>query len=201
MIGKHPPPQPASAPGKAGAPAQFGALLMTDGGAQRSGPPYSVQRTDGNRNRACAGLGKAQGALPRRAAVQPGQSARRHLPDRERAHQGVLHRAVGPRDHAGLLALRQFRRRPGSLQAGPARLVGRCGRQQHGAAFAGRRAAPDGDDDSGARHRNHRGPQLQGPMLFGAGANARDALADRAARATPAASDEFVRRRRASMAP
>ena len=48
MIGKHPPPQPASAPGKAGAPAQFGALLMTDGGAQRSGPPYSVQRTDGN---------------------------------------------------------------------------------------------------------------------------------------------------------
>ena len=40
MIGKHHPPQPASAPGKAGAPAQFGALLMTDGGAQRSGPPY-----------------------------------------------------------------------------------------------------------------------------------------------------------------
>src|SRR3954470_10251461 len=40
MIGKHPPPQPASAPGKAGAPAQFGALLMTDGGTQRNGPPY-----------------------------------------------------------------------------------------------------------------------------------------------------------------
>ena len=40
MIGKHPPRQPAAAPGKAGAPAQFGALLMTDGGAQRSGPPY-----------------------------------------------------------------------------------------------------------------------------------------------------------------
>ena len=32
MIGKHPPPQPA--------PAQFGALLMTDGGTQRNGPPY-----------------------------------------------------------------------------------------------------------------------------------------------------------------
>ena len=48
MIGKHHPSQPAPAPGKAGAPAQFGALLMTDGGAQRSGPPYSVQRTDGN---------------------------------------------------------------------------------------------------------------------------------------------------------
>src|SRR4029450_10195849 len=42
----------------------------------------------------------------------------RHLPDRERTHQGVLHRAVGARDHAGLLALGQFRRRPGSLQAG-----------------------------------------------------------------------------------
>ena len=40
MIGKHPPPQPAPAPGKAGAPAQFGALLMTDGGTQRNGPPY-----------------------------------------------------------------------------------------------------------------------------------------------------------------
>ncbi len=40
MTSKHHPPQLASAPGKAGAPAQFGALLMTDGGAQRSGPPY-----------------------------------------------------------------------------------------------------------------------------------------------------------------
>ena len=37
---KHHPPQLAQAPGKAGAPAQFGALLMTDGGTQRSGPPY-----------------------------------------------------------------------------------------------------------------------------------------------------------------
>ena len=35
MIGKHQSLQP----GNAGAPAQFGALLMTDGGAQRSGPP------------------------------------------------------------------------------------------------------------------------------------------------------------------
>src|SRR5258705_3307996 len=40
MVGKHHPPQRASAPGKAGGPAQFGALLMSDGGAQRSGPPY-----------------------------------------------------------------------------------------------------------------------------------------------------------------
>jgi CRP/FNR family transcriptional regulator, cyclic AMP receptor protein len=36
MIGKHQSLQP----GKAGAPAQFGALLMTDSGTQRSGPPY-----------------------------------------------------------------------------------------------------------------------------------------------------------------
>jgi CRP/FNR family transcriptional regulator, cyclic AMP receptor protein len=40
MTGKHHPPQPVQAPGKAGASAQFGALLMTDGGTQRSGPPY-----------------------------------------------------------------------------------------------------------------------------------------------------------------
>ena len=40
MMSKHHPSQTASAIGKAGAPAQFGALLMTDGGAQRSGPPY-----------------------------------------------------------------------------------------------------------------------------------------------------------------
>ena len=39
MIGKTQSPQP-QGPGKASAPAQFGALLMTDSGAQRSGPPY-----------------------------------------------------------------------------------------------------------------------------------------------------------------
>ncbi len=39
MMSKHPS-QSASAFGKAGAPAQVGALLMTDGGTQRSGPPY-----------------------------------------------------------------------------------------------------------------------------------------------------------------
>src|SRR3954468_13550506 len=40
MMSKHQPSQSASAQGKAGAPAQFGALLMTAGGTQRSGPPY-----------------------------------------------------------------------------------------------------------------------------------------------------------------
>ena len=39
-MSKHHPSQSASVIGKARAPAQFGALLMTDGGTQRSGPPY-----------------------------------------------------------------------------------------------------------------------------------------------------------------
>jgi hypothetical protein len=38
-MSKHPV-QAASMFGKAGAPAEVGALLMADGGAQRSGPPY-----------------------------------------------------------------------------------------------------------------------------------------------------------------
>ncbi|MBA4036173.1 MAG: Crp/Fnr family transcriptional regulator, partial [Bradyrhizobium sp.] len=40
MISKHYPPRPASGASKAVAPAQVGALLLTDTGAQRSGPPY-----------------------------------------------------------------------------------------------------------------------------------------------------------------
>ena len=39
MMSKHPM-QAASTFGRTGAPAQVGALLMADGGAQRSGPPY-----------------------------------------------------------------------------------------------------------------------------------------------------------------
>jgi CRP/FNR family transcriptional regulator, cyclic AMP receptor protein len=35
MIGKHQSLQPAAGPAKSGAPAQFGALLMTDSGAGR----------------------------------------------------------------------------------------------------------------------------------------------------------------------
>ena len=120
-----------------------------------SGPPPLFRGlTEGEKARVLE-FRKAQGALPRRPAVQPGKPARRHLSDRERADQGVLHRAIGTRDHAGLLAFRQFRRRSGGVQAGPAHLVGSRGRQQHGASSAGRRSAPDGADDPGARHRHH----------------------------------------------
>src|ERR1700738_734464 len=42
MIGKHHSPQPSSGD-KGDAPIQFGALLMAEGGTQRSGPPYLFQ--------------------------------------------------------------------------------------------------------------------------------------------------------------
>ena len=78
----------------------------------------SVPRIDRGRNRAGGGFGQAQGAVSRRPAVQPGQSAGRHLPDRDRTNKSLLHRAVGARDHTRLLAFRQLRRRSRSIQAG-----------------------------------------------------------------------------------
>ena len=52
MMTKHPL-QSASAFGKASAPAHVGALLMTDGGAQRSGPPYLFSGCRKPKSRRC----------------------------------------------------------------------------------------------------------------------------------------------------
>ena len=139
--------------------------------------------------------GPPQGAQSRPDPVQPGRQARRHLADRERPHPRVLHLAARARDHARLLACRQFRRRPRSVRRRRASMVRRRIQQLQRRAPARKGAARAGRRDPESRDRPDRRPDLQGQMLFGAGADAGHALDHPAARASAAASGRTLRRR------
>ena len=198
MIGKHQPPHPVSGLGKPGAPAQFGALLMTDSGTQRSGPPYLFSGLTETEIAHVLGSGKRR-VLYRGAQLFSQGSPQDGIFLIESGRIKVFYTAPSGRE----ITLAYWH--SGNFVGGPE--VFKQGLHVWSGVAAVNSTVLHLPGDvlrrmvmkiSGARHRHHRGPRLQGPMLFRAGANARDALADRAACATSAAPDEFVRRRRTS---
>ena len=80
--------------------------------------------------------------------------------------------AARARDYAGLLACRQFRRRTGSVRRRHASMVGRCDQQLQRGAASRQGVARAGRGDAESRDRPDRGPDFQGQMLLGAGADA-----------------------------
>ena len=124
---------------RAGRDAQ--ALLLVESHALVGGPS-PLLLAHAARARAGARTRPAPRAQSREDAVQPRRVARRHLPDRVRPYPRLLHRAIGTRDHAGLLEPRQLRRRAGNLRFRRASLV-RCRshKQQRGGKFWARRCA------------------------------------------------------------
>jgi len=89
-------------------------------------------------------------------SVSPGQSAGRHLFDRERSDQGLLYRALGARNHAGLLHSGNFVGGPEVFKQGLHVWSGSAAVKQHRASICRACAAPDGADHPPTRHRDHR---------------------------------------------
>ncbi len=95
-----------SVPSVAAGSSQNSSLLLGESQQSIGGPPPLMEKLTPRERELVLKQGRRKVLNRGPDAVQPGRKTRRHLSDRERPNQGVLHVTAWPRDYAGLLARR-----------------------------------------------------------------------------------------------